>query len=566
MKASTGLVGAAVAAVALGAPSAASAGDAVLRFDQPGQQTFVAPEGVTQLGVRANGAKGGDGYNDATWGEAVGGFGNLITGRIQVGTHRTFGLQVGVGGGSGDATEKAGAGGGYSGISFCPFTAASCAAFGRGSNSGLIIAAGGGGAGGVYGGGAGGAAGAAGGGGRNGTAGFPLHLGNGGGGQPGTFQAGGAGGTSAPDAQFTAYSGTLGNGGDSTAGGGGGGGGYYGGGAGGRGYARNYEGPGGGGGGSSYTHQLALDTTTTRSTDPKPWVEISYSEDVAPHPTIDSPGYGGTVGQRPTFSGHAGTDTGDDNAVSVKVSSFAGGAERSFSGTVDSSGAWSVRLPGAKLEPGAYQVNVSQSDAAGNKSGAAVVFIVEAPPVNPPVDPPADPPVDPPANPPVDPPANQPGDQPPAQGGDQQQKDDPVRSTPADEQQAPQGGGEQQQPQSPQQPQVMQRRPVLGLSARSQRLRTVLRKGFAATATCDSSCAVQVRLVLPAKVARRYGLGNGRADVIVASGRPSGSSGRVVLRFSARTRRVLAKAHSLRLRLEATSAGAPAASRAVTLR
>jgi hypothetical protein len=559
------IAGVALAAAALSAPSAASAGDAVLRFDQPGQQTFVAPEGVTQLGVRANGAKGGDGYNDATWHEAIGGFGDLIVGRVQVGTHRTFGLQVGVGGGAGDASETAGAGGGYSGFSFCPLTASSCAAFGRGSNSQLIVAAGGGGAGGAFGGGAGGASGAAGGAGRNGTEGFPLHLGNAGGGQPGTFQTGGAGGTSAPDAQFTAYPGTLGEGGASTAGGGGGGGGYYGGGAGGRGYSRNYEGPGGGGGGSSFTHQLAGNTTTTRSTDPKPWVEISYSETVAPHPTIEAPGYGDTVGQRPTFSGHAGTDTGDDNTVSVKVSSFSGGAERDFPATIDhSSGAWSVRLPGTRLEPGAYQANVWQADAAGNKSGAALVFLVEAPPVDPPADPPADPPVD---------PSEQ---QPQDQGGDPQPKDMPAATPGGQEQQAPEGpqperqdqplSQGQQEHQDQQQP--MQRRAMLGLSARPQRLRTVLRKGFAATATCDSSCAVQIRLVLPAKVAKRYGLGQGRADVVVASGRTSagGRPAKVVLRFSARTRKALAKARSLRLRLEASSADAPPFARTVTFR
>ena len=115
----------------------------------------------------------------------------------------------------------------------------------------------------------------------------------------------------------------------------------------------------------------------------------------------------------------------------------------------------------------------------------------------------------------------------------------------------------------------MARRSVLGLTTRTQRLRSVLREGLAATVTCDGSCAVQARLVLPARLAKRYGLGNGRQDFVVATGTASPISGRparVLVRLSAKARRALAHARSLRLRIEVSSPDATTVVRTVTCR
>jgi hypothetical protein len=109
---------------------------------------------------------------------------------------------------------------------------------------------------------------------------------------------------------------------------------------------------------------------------------------------------------------------------------------------------------------------------------------------------------------------------------------------------------------------------MLGLSARSQRLRGVLRWGFKATTTCDATCNVQVRLVLTAKLAQRYGLGDGTKDVVVARRSASTTAGqpaRVVLRLSARARKALRDANSLRLRLEASTLDAGSVARTVRL-
>jgi hypothetical protein len=123
-------------------------------------------------------------------------------------------------------------------------------------------------------------------------------------------------------------------------------------------------------------------------------------------------------------------------------------------------------------------------------------------------------------------------------------------------------------PQQPQAQPTVTRRSMLGLSARSQRLRGVLQRGFKATATCDATCNVQVRLVLTAKLAKRYGLGNGRADVVVARSTASTTAGqpaRVVLRLSARARKALRHTSSLRLRLEASTLDAGSVARTVRL-
>ncbi len=207
-------------------------------FDTPGQYTYTVPAGVTSLQIDAQGAQGGDAYNNGSSGRG---------GRVQTTLRVTSGevLQLFVGGAGNQSRSGAG---GYNG----------------GGNGYDVYGGGGGGATDVRRGGAalanrvvvaGGGGGAAFSGSGNGGAGGGLVGGTGRGdspGQGGSQSAGGAGGSS--------YSnGSLGQGGpgDGSAGGGGG---YYGGGGGGNGST----GSGAGGGGSSYVTATGSNTTHTQ--------------------------------------------------------------------------------------------------------------------------------------------------------------------------------------------------------------------------------------------------------------------------------------------------------------
>jgi hypothetical protein len=365
-------------------------------------------------------------------------------------------------------------------------------------------------------------------------------------------------------------------GGDAIDGGGGGGGGYFGGGSGGPGYTRNFEGAGGGGGGSSFTSQLVTDIARGRSTDPAS-VTIYYEDNTAPVVSIDSPAYAERTFQRPTFSGRAGRVTGDSGQVALTVYSGAtpDSANQVYTGKVDvdSTGMWSQQVP--RLTPGIYVAVARQSDIAGNTGDSGrLVFAVDADPVvpDPPTGPqnpptgPQNPPVGP-QNPPVGPQNPPVGPQNPPVGPQNPPVDPQNPQDPQAQQQSPTGDNGNPQttpaPQSPAMPRSPGAQKALGLSVARQRLSRVLRSGLVVGLRCNGACPARIRVLVPAKVAKRYGLGNGRADVVIASTRTSGA--RTVLRISARARRALAKARSLPVRIEASSATAATATRAANL-
>jgi hypothetical protein len=223
-------------------------------------------------------------------------------------------------------------------------------------------------------------------------------------------------------------------------------------------------------------------------------------------------------------------------------------------------GRWAQSLD--SLQPGMYTAVASQTDEAGNTAYSSRTFFKAAPKPKPPVNPPTNPPVNPPAGPPTDKPADQPADQ----GSPQDQGEQPAASGET-QGSAPLGEDRPATSVPAQGQRPMEQRSTLSLAARSQKLRTVLRKGVKATVTCDGTCPADLRVVLPAGLAKRYGLG--KKAVVIASGRASATSGRparVTLRLTGRARRALRKARSLRLQVKATSPGAAPVSRTVTVR
>ena len=56
--------------------------------------------------------------------------------------------------------------------------------------------------------------------------------------------------------------------------------------------------------------------------------------------------------------------------------------------------------------------------------------------------------------------------------------------------------------------------PLVGVTVRAQRLRTVLRHGLRATVSCTEPCTADVRLVLSRALARRYGLARRSAPTV----------------------------------------------------
>ena len=215
-------------------------------------ETFVVPEGVTSLSVKAWGAGGGGGGISS----GIGGGGGFVGGDIAVTPGET--LNIYVGGGGGAASDDAGGGGGYTALkrgSTVLFMA------GAGGGAGTGPSGGAGGSGGVGGGLTGGAGGekngATGGGGGTQSAGGSPGIG-GLVGEAGTSEAGGDG-NGGSGTGFGGFGGLNGGGsGGDGVGGGGGGAGYYGGAGGG--FAGS---PGtGGGGGSSYSIFSATATST----------------------------------------------------------------------------------------------------------------------------------------------------------------------------------------------------------------------------------------------------------------------------------------------------------------
>ncbi len=247
---------------------AAEGGTVTTIYDTPGTDTFVVPEDITSLTVKAWGGGGGGGGAAPDRAGGNGGGAGYASSTFAVTPEESLQVRVGGGGGGGNAvgtgtnSGDGGGGGGYSSVL-------------RGTTP-LIVAAGGGGGGGgnADDGSAARTSGSPGGpgGGTNGVSG--SGNGNTTGGDGGTQSAGGSGGTVGGSAGSSLQGGnggtqggnpgggTNGGGGGGTQqnaggpnkrpGGGGGGGGYFGGGGGGR---RNdrYNGGAGGGGGSSYT-------------------------------------------------------------------------------------------------------------------------------------------------------------------------------------------------------------------------------------------------------------------------------------------------------------------------
>src|SRR4051794_28615677 len=323
-------------------PAAALAGQAKVRFTDPGTASFVVPAGVSSVHIEAIGGRGGAAQLPGT---ALGGFGDDVAGDLAVTPGAALTVSVGLGAGA--AGIGAGAGGGASLV-------------GTSTTPRMLVAGGGGGAGAGSGGGPGGAAQA---GGANGTT---ATHGNGGG--PGTPNAGGALGAGAGGGGPGGIGGALngGAGGEPGAGGtggGGGGGGVYGGGGGGATGAAGAAG-GGGGGGSSLIGGPITPRSRAPATLSQPSVTITYSETDAPVVSLNAvaPRSAGT----PALSGKAGTGVGDETTVKVLI--YAGptatGTAYTLVGTVGAGGAFSV--PTTALGDGTWTAVAVQKDAAGN--------------------------------------------------------------------------------------------------------------------------------------------------------------------------------------------------------
>jgi hypothetical protein len=114
--------------------------------------------------------------------------------------------------------------------------------------------------------------------------------------------------------------------------------------------------------------------------------------------------------------------------------------------------------------------------------------------------------------------------------------------------------------------------PQVSVAAAAQKLGTVLKKGFKASARCASTCSIAGSLVLPSRTAKRLHIA-AASNVTVARGSASLShagSATVTLKFTTRARKALAKLRSVTLTLRVvganTAGSGPAVSRTVKLR
>ena len=402
-----------------------------------------------------------------------------------------------------------------------------------------------------------------------------------------SLSSGGAGGIGAPYSVGNGAAGAFGAGGNSAGGGGGGGGGWYGGGAGGPGYGPNYEGPGGGGGGVSYVAANVAGVATGRSTG-APQVVVTFDDDTAPAVTIDSPASDDHTPAQATISGRGGHYAGDDTKVTLELSAGFQPSANPITRTADVdpvTGRWTITLP--QLGSGWWTIVARQGDAAGNSATTPkVTFFIDPPeePVdpNPPTNPGGQQPGPGPQGPPTPPgpqdPPNPPGPQDPPNPPVQQPQDptmqnqqdptdpqDPAPAGPQDPQSGTQpqdGGAPAPQVQTPQQrtPAVTKR---LALALSRQKLGHVLSNGLVVGLSCNGGCPARVQVLVSARVAKRYHLGNGKTAVVIATA-PTGNA-RTTLRFSRRVRRALAHARSLPVTVQATSTTAAAATVKSTL-
>jgi hypothetical protein len=288
------------AAIAAPAPRGGENGSYGMAFTfTGGEQSFVVPEGIRTVHVRAIGGEGADA------GTIQGGQGVEVQDDIPVEPGEVLYVEVGGspsgatggfngGGNAGTGALAGGGGGGASDVRLEPRANAGSAL------SRLVVAPGGGGAGATGGqmGSAGGAGGDAGDSGAAGSGMAPPHYAGGGAGGGATgASGGGAGAAGTPDQGSNGTAGGMGQfgvgaiGGDGNAGGGpggGGGGGYYGGGGGGGGGTDSHfttpvpSGGGGGGGGSALVSETGTGPTLVDPGTP-PRVLITY---ITPGTTI----------------------------------------------------------------------------------------------------------------------------------------------------------------------------------------------------------------------------------------------------------------------------------------
>lgn len=106
---------------------------------------------------------------------------------------------------------------------------------------------------------------------------------------------------------------------------------------------------------------------------------FTTAADFAPAVTVTAPAAGAyTNDTTPTFSGAAGTATGDSNTITVRIyaGTTATGAVVQTRSATRSAGTWTTTLPTA-LASGTYTARVTQADSAGNTGSATVTFTVD---------------------------------------------------------------------------------------------------------------------------------------------------------------------------------------------
>src|SRR5690349_18721513 len=102
-------LGTTVAVMAALMPATAAANTETLVYHDPGEYDLNVPPEVTSIHVEAAGGRGGNGYAQTDGRTAQGGLGGGIFGTLPVGSNRHLVVQVGLGGGAGDSSERAGA-------------------------------------------------------------------------------------------------------------------------------------------------------------------------------------------------------------------------------------------------------------------------------------------------------------------------------------------------------------------------------------------------------------------------------------------------------------------------
>jgi hypothetical protein len=336
-----------------------------------------------------------------------------------------------------------------------------------------------------------------------------------------------------------------------------------------------------------------------------PSVVVSFDDTTAPAVFVDSPADSDHTPAAPTISGRAGYDAGDDPKVTLELSAGfqPGPSPIVYSADVDdTTGRWSRALP--QLGSGWWTIVAKQGDGAGNSTTTqkTTFFVDPPPPANPPTTEPGgnDPggnqpggsgpggnqpggggmpggqdPQNPPTQQPQDPGSQQPqdpGSQQPEDPGSQKPQDQtpqdqtpqdqtPQDQTPRDQRQdTPADPPASQQPSTPPARTVMPQTPAqqhaLKLTLRRQHIARVLRHGLVVGLRCGGKCnATRIDVVLPARYAKRYGLG--KKSVVI--GHVTTSKTRSVVHFTAAARRALRKAHTLRVTVRAKGATAASA-------